>query len=166
VQPTCDKAFSGQAYGGNDGTVLYEAQLVPQGLDCKENFVVMYSYLPGADQLFATLHPPAENTNDPWEVVEHIRWTGINSDLQNPITLWYDDSFPYDGAPPHVNLVPCNSDPRLDKNDFELPANHGGLMPSEQTSCMLSSTDSAGTGPDDRIYDAWIYSNVDGTRGH
>ena len=112
---------------------------------------------------------PTEGGTDPWEVVEHIHWTGITLDTQNPITLWYDDSFPYDGAPPHVNLVPCNSDPRTDPNDFELPADHDGLMPDtnpETTSCMLSSTDSAGEGPDDRSYDAWIYSNVDGTRGH
>lgn len=165
VIPTCNTPFSGQAFGSAAGNVEYSAQLVPQGTECKDGFVVMYSYLPNTNELFATLHPPAENLNDPWEVVEHIHWEGITLDTQNPITLWYDDSFPYDGNP-HTNLVPCNLDPRDGPNDFELPASHGDLTPGTETSCMLSSTDSAGSGPDDRSYDAWIYSNVDGTRGH
>ena len=165
VQPTCDVPFSGQAYGGAAGNVVYEAQLVPQGTACKDNFVVMYSYLPGTNQLFATLHPPAEGGTDPWQVVEHIRWTGITLDTQNPITLWYDDSYPYDGNP-HTDLVPCNSDPRTNPNDFELPASYGTLLPGTETSCILSSTDSAGSGPDNRTYEAWIYSNIDGLRGH
>ncbi len=163
VQPTCLTPFSGQAFGSAAGTVIYEAQLVPQGTACKNDLVVMYSYLPGTNQLFATLHPPTEG-GAPWEVVEHLRWTGITFDIQNPITLWYDDSPPYDGVG-HTDLVPCNSDPRTNPNSFVLPT-HGDLTPGSETSCLLVATDSAGSGPDDRIYDAWIYSNVDGGRGH
>jgi hypothetical protein len=165
VTPTCGAAFSGQTYGGAAGNVLYEAQLMPHGTECKDNFVVMYSYLPDTNQLFATLHPPTQNNNDPWEVVEHIHWTGITLDTQNPITLWYDDSFPYDGNP-HTDLVQCNEDPRDPNGNPFVLLDHGDLTPGAETSCMLSSTDSAGAGPDDRSYDAWIYSNVDGTRGH
>ena len=165
VIPSCTTPFSGPAFGSAVGNVVYEAQLVPQGdTPCKDSLVVMYSYVPDTNQLYATLHPPTEGGTDPWEVVEHIRWTGITLDTQNPITLWYDDSPPYDGVG-HTDLIPCNLDPRDDPNSFVLPS-HADLTPGSETSCMLASTDSAGSGPDDRSYDAWIYSNVDGTRGH
>jgi hypothetical protein len=166
VMPTCEgDPFHGPAIGSADGNVVYEARLVPQsGRPCKSNLVVMYSYLPDINQLFATLHPPTGAANDPWEVVEHIHWTGITLDVQNPITLWYDDDPPYDGVG-HTDLVPCNSDPRATPTSFDLGA-HGDLTPGAEKSCMLVATDSAGSGPDDRIYDAWIYSSVDGTRGH
>jgi hypothetical protein len=164
VRPDCYEEFSGTAFGSAAGNVEYSAQLVPQDGDCKDSALVMYSYEPNTNQLFATLNPPTEDASDPWEVVEHIRWTGITLDTQNPITLWYDDVAPYDGVS-RTNLIPCDSDPRDDPTSFALPASHPELMPAGHTSCLLASTDSAGSGPDDRSYEAWIYSEVDGSRG-
>lgn len=180
VQPDCDSPFQGFGFGGTGGTVVYEAQLVPINGDCKLDQLVMFwstRSTPGSpdgdQELFATLNPVNENAA-PYEVVEHLRWTGISGDSQNPIKLRYDDIPPYDGVDTAIagndgwrEMKLCGSDPRPDKNDFEL----GGSTPAmpadtpAHTTCMLQSTDSAGTGPNLRVYDAWLFSTVDGARG-
>src|SRR5438034_7090536 len=102
-----------------------------------------------------------------------------------PITLKYDDTAPYDGVDyPAINNINgvgtndgwrvmklCGSDPRPnpDTSPFDLGGNTPAMPASDptdgpHTSCMLQSTDSAGTGPNFRTYDAWIFSNVDGGR--
>jgi len=162
VQPFCDKPFSGIGFAGTGGTATYSAQLVANG-GCKSDNVIMYSYTPGTNQLFAVLSPITPGPK--YETVEHIHWDGITLDTQNPITLWYDDTVPYDGGDKRT-LIPCNSDPRDPGDPFVLPVPHDSLLPGIETSCMLESTDSAGSGPDARTYDVWIYSNVDGGRGY
>jgi hypothetical protein len=163
VHPSCTAPFSGIGFAGTGGTATYSVQLVANG-GCKSDDMIMYSYTPGTNKLFAVLSPISPGAH--YESVEHIQWDGITLDTQNPITLWYDDTVPYDGAD-KVTLIPCNSDPRTDPESFTLPgsAPHSTLMPSGHTSCMLQSTDSAGSGPDNRSYDAWIFSTVDGGRG-
>jgi hypothetical protein len=165
VQPSCDEPFPGIAFGGTAGTVEYSAQLEPNAAgQCKDQNVVMFSFVPGTDRVFAQLSPIG--SGEDYEVVEHIEWSGITTDTQNPVTLWYDDVPPY-GDDRTVNLPLCNSDPRDPATPFELPgsAPHAGLLPGTHTSCMLESTDSAGTEANNRAYEAWIFSTVDGGRG-
>lgn len=181
VTPSCTSPFSGIGFGGTGGTVVYSAQLVASG-GCKSSNVVMYSYTPGTNQLFAVLSP-ATPGGTTYQVVEHISWTGITGDAQNPITLKYDDTAPYDGIDytgiNNIGGFPndgwrvmklCGSDPR--PNPSTSPFDLGGNTPAmpaadadgPHTSCMLESTDSAGTGTSGRVYDAWLFSTVDGAR--
>jgi hypothetical protein len=184
VTPSCEEPFSGIGFAGTGGVVTYTAQLVEDG-GCKEDNVVMYSYTPGTNQLFATLNPIAGGGTQ-YQVVEHIHWTGIGGDVQNPITLRYDDTAPYDGVDNaginNINggtndgwriMKMCGSDPRPAPDSFDL----GGVTPvmpsadplpagGQHSSCMLLSSFSAGDGPSDRAYDAWVYSLVDGARGN
>jgi len=166
VTPSCDVPFGeGNVFGSG---VEYSAQLSPNGTACKTGDVVMYTYnLDGTR--FATLHPASGSGT--FKVVEHIRWRGFG-EAQNPVTLWYDDDPPYDGANKKTMLL-CKSDPRTDPtgDPFVLPStvSDTDVLPTNETSCMLRSTDSAPASTDSdtsRAYDAWIYSNVDGTRGH
>ena len=55
VTPSCSAPFSGLPLGGT-GTVQYSAQLVSKDGACKNSKVVMYSYTPRENDLFATLH--------------------------------------------------------------------------------------------------------------
>lgn len=163
VQPSCDEPFSGLEFGATVGAVEYSAQLETNDGQCKDENVVMFSFTPGTDQVFAQLSPVA--SGEPYEVIERIQWSGITIDDQNPVELWYDDIPPYGDVKTPLRL--CNSDPRNPAIPFELPgdAPHTGLMPAGHTSCMLESTDSAGSGANNRAYEAWIFSTVDGGRG-
>ena len=179
--PTCDEPFQGHALSA---TVLYEAQLVFQSLVCKDGDVVMYSFAPGTNELFATLHPVTPG-GTPYQVVEHLRRTGIGGDIQNPITLQYDDIAPFDGVD-HAGgtndgwrlMKLCGSDPRpfpsnpplaAGESPFDLGGNTPAMPAADgdgpHTTCMLQSTDSAGTGTSGRTYDAWLFSIIDGARG-
>jgi hypothetical protein len=168
VHPTCapDPPFSGITFG-TTGTVEYTAQLISPDGPCKDRDVVMYSYSPGTNNLFATLNPTPGSSGATYAVIEHIHWTGLTGNAQNPVTLWYDDTAPYDGANKRTMGL-CGSDPRT--GDFTLPAGVTPAMPpadgaGPHTSCMLESTDSAGSGANSRVFDAWVYSSVDGARG-
>lgn len=179
VQPRCDEPFDGLKFGGTAGAVDYSAQLVENELGCKGDDVVMYSYTSGSGSFFATLNP-VTGGGPQYEVVEHIQWTGISGDVQNPITLRYDDIAPYDGVDTAGiagndgwrEMKMCGSDPRPDATSD--PFNLGGAIPDmppsdadgAHTSCLLTSTFSAGTGTGDRHYDAWVFSKVDGARGN
>jgi hypothetical protein len=166
VRPTCapDPPFSGITFG-TTGTVEYTAQLISPDGPCKDRDVVMYSYSPGTNNLFATLNPTPGTPGTPYAVIEHIHWTGLTGNTQNPVTLWYDDTDPYNGGDKRTMGL-CGSDPRT--GDFTLPAGVTPAMPlanPPHTSCMLESTDSAGSGTNARVFDAWVYSSVDGARG-
>ena len=167
VTPSCDEPFEGLTFGGG---VEYSAQLLAKDGECKTDDVVMYTYNDEGTR-FATLHPVAGG-GEPYKVVEHIRWRGFGAD-QNPVKLWYDDTPEdgYDGTDKR-DLLLCKVDPRPDPiaNPFDLPptVNDAVVLPVGETSCMLESTDSApasGDADSSRAYDAWIYSNVDGSRG-
>lgn len=170
VVPSCESTFSGTTLSG--GTAKYVAKLHspgPGGATCKSGELVMYTYKSGSD-LFATLHPTSGSGT--FKVVEHIHWEGLDvGNTQNPVTLTYDDTAPYDGADKRTMLL-CKKDPRPNAVDFpfDLPAGEltatfdATVLPSGETSCMIQSTDSAGTAENARTYDAWIYSNIDGSR--
>ena len=187
VQPSCTNPFFGTDLGGTGGTVQYSAQLTPENGVCKQDLVFMASFTSGTNdqsQMFATLSPlttgGAQN-----KVVEHIVWTGITKDIQNPITLRYDDTAPFNGVDnPGTStnegwrtMMLCGSDPRPFPSNPPLAANQspfdlGGNTPAmpaadgdgPHTTCMLQSTDSAGTGTSGRSYDAWLFSLIDGAR--
>jgi hypothetical protein len=175
VHPSCTEPFSGLGIAGT-GTATYSAQLVANN-GCKSDDVIMYSYTPGTNQLFATLYPLTPGGTK-YQVVEHIHETGISGSAQNPITLKYDDVAPYDGVDtPGIAgndgfriMRMCGSDPRSDPESFDLGGATPAMPPDDadgaHTTCMLTNTFSAGSGPTDRTYDAWLYSRVDGTRGH
>ena len=172
VEPSCTEDFGPDTgFGGVGDAVQYRARLELNSLgQCKEENVVMFSFVPDTNEVFAQLSPVG--SGEDYEVVERIQWSEITIDLQNPVTLWYDDIPPY-GDDRTRDLLPCNLDPRSPARPFELPGNapHPGLMPPvpagdpPHTSCLLESTDSAGSGPDNRTYEAWIFSTVDGGRG-
>lgn len=157
--------MTGTALGGIGGTVTYEAVLVAQGGVCKSGDAVMYSQPSAGNKFFATLHPVVPGGTN-YQVVEHIVWTGITGNVQNPVLLLYDDVAPFDGLAPSPwrTMLQCGSDPRPDPIgdpwdlDGNTPAMPAGSPP--HTTCMLQSTDIAGG-----IYDAWLYSNIDGSRG-
>jgi hypothetical protein len=165
VAPSCDEPFSTLDFSTGDGDVEYEARLITSG-ECKADPLVMYSYSDGANGLLLNLHPtntvncaavPRPATC--YDVLEHIVWTGIDRDSQNPVTLYYDDVPPYDGVDKRL-MLPCDSNTLT--GPWTLSANP--VMPGDHTSCLLESTDSAGAGVDDRSYEAWIFSSVDGYR--
>jgi hypothetical protein len=164
VTPSCIAPFDGHTFGGG---VEYSAQLLDEGDGCKTDDVVMYTRNNNGNRS-AALHPVAEG-GEPYKVVEHIAWRGFG-DGQNPIKLWYDDTAPYDGGDKREMLL-CKTDPRVHAtNPFALPAGveDADVLPAGHTSCMLESTDSAPASGDtdtSRAYSAWIYSNVDGSRG-
>lgn len=166
VDPSCSTSFSGTTLSGT--TAEYQAKLHSPdgGPTCKVGDLVMYTYKSGTE-LFATLHPTAVGTK--FKVVEHIRWEGLAGHAQNPVTLVYDDIAPYDGVDKRTMLL-CKKDPRPDPVGFPfdlasgpLPTLDAEVLPAGETTCMIESTDAAGsTGA---TFDAWIYSNVDGYRG-
>ncbi|HEX2346685.1 MAG TPA: hypothetical protein VHI12_08875 [Gaiellaceae bacterium] len=179
VQPSCTSPFFANDLGGTGGTVVYSAQLTPppNGV-CKQDLLLMTSVTSGtgdSSQMFATLSPlttgGAQN-----KVVEHIVWSGITKDIQNPITLLYDDIPPFDGVN-HAGgtndgfrvMQLCESDPRPNKNSFDLGGNTPSMPPADadgpHTTCMLQSTDSAGANTSNRSYDVWLFSLIDGLRG-
>ena len=175
--PRCDDDFGGTDFNGTGGTVEYRAQLVFQGTSCKNESVLMYSQTianpNGSNEFFATLNPVTPGGPE-YEVVERIHWEGATGDNQHLITLRYDDTRPYDGventSAPAIEgwrvMELCGSDPRPDPNDFELEAVSPALVPrlAPHTTCMLQSTDSRARGRT-TDYDAWLYSNIDGSRG-
>ncbi len=68
VQASCDHPFSpGPGFGGTGDAAQYSVQLVANNGACKTGNMVMYSYVPGTNQLFAVLSPAtpggAERTN-------------------------------------------------------------------------------------------------------
>jgi hypothetical protein len=171
--PSCDTPFNGIDFNGTGGTAEYFAQLVGVNGGCKTGNVVMYSYTEGTNKLFAALYPVTPG-GPLYEVVEHIHWTGITGNSQNMITLRYDDIAPYDGV--DTAGIPgndgwrvmkfCDDDPRPDPTaaPFDLGGNTPG-MPAGETTCILQSTDSAGTLLSGLSKDAWLFSFVDGARG-
>jgi hypothetical protein len=169
VTPSCSEPFSGLAFGG---TVEYEAQLELKDGECKDDDLVMFTYKDG-DDLFATLHPVTEpNVPDFFRVVEHITWEGVASAsdpyAQNPVTLWYDDIAPYDGVDtPGIagndgkwTMKLCKQDPRTGDFTLDPDIDDADILPTGETTCMILSTDLAGD-----KYEAWLFSNVDGSRG-
>ena len=168
VSTSCDVPFGPDDSESTSSPVQYTALLVRNSLgQCKDESVVMFARSAGPNDLEVQLSP-IDTDGPSFEVVEHIRLTGIDDDNQNPITIWYDDIGPTYGDVQRT-MLQCNSDPRdPDGSPFVLPAlppTGRGLLPGDHTSCMLESTDSAGSGPNDRTYDIWIYSSVDGKRG-
>jgi hypothetical protein len=173
-----DAPMSGIAFAGSGGTVEYRAVLVAKASnECKTGDAVMYSQTSAGNNFNATLYPLTPDPTKKFEVVENIKWTGITGNAQNPVTLQYDDIAPYNGVDtPGIagndglrTMLMCGSDPRLDPigDPFDLGGTHP-TMPdaaageSPHTTCMLRSTDIAGG-----IFDAWLYSTVDGYRtGH
>jgi hypothetical protein len=168
VTPSCAGTFQGAS---TDGTFEYKARLGLVNGHCKDSALVMETFRQTPSSLVATLHPIGNpGTTCPggancFPVVERIRWTGLGTP-QNPITLHYDDTYPYDGNGAPVMLM-CLSDPRvtpnapIDDDRFTLKTSLTGVLPTAvDTSCMIVSTDSAGGS-----YEAWIYSSVDGWKG-
>ena len=152
VEPTCGSTFSGAAL---EGTFEYTAQLsLPDGVSaCKSGDLVMFTYNSGSN-LVATLHPIGNPGGAKYPVVERIRWDGLGS-AQNPVTLYYDDAFPYDGADKRL-MLECTSDPR-DGSEFGLGPSPESVLTDDHTSCMIQSTDFAGG-----QYEAYVFSSVDG----
>lgn len=163
VPPSCTSPFFANDLGGTGGTVVYSALLTPVDGVCKEDLVLMTSFTSGtqdSSQMFATLSPLTTGAQN--KVVEHIVWTGITKDIQNPILLQYDDIPPFDGNGWRVMKL-CDNDPRPNKTSFDLGGFTPG-MPAGETTCMLQSTDSAGTDSSNRSYDVWLFSFIDGAR--
>ena len=162
--------MSGVGFAGTGGTLEYRAVLVAKADGtCKSGDAVMYSQTSAGNHFYATLYPVTANPANLYAVVENIHWTGITGSAQNPVTLQYDDIAPYDGVDTTSipgndgwrTMLRCASDPRPDPDGFSLgtpPADPG--MPTGETTCMLRSTDIAGG-----IFDGWLYSLVDGSRG-
>ena len=162
-----DAPMSGTGFAGSGGTLEYRAVLVAENGECKSGDAVMYSQTSAGNDFYATLYPVMPNTANNYAVVENIRWTGITGNAQNPVNLQYDDIAPYDGVDTTSiagndgwrTMLMCGSDPRPNPAGFGLGGADPG-MPSGETTCMLRSTDIAGG-----IFDAWLYSTIDGGRG-
>jgi len=159
VIPTCDgKTFTG---GSTEGTFDYTAQLAVGGV-CKHSALVMGTYIDG-NRRVATLHPTGTaGSGCPGPtclpVVERIRWGNLPL-IQHPLKLWYDDTYPYGDVTQEMPW--CTRDPRPDPAHFPfgLGSDLQGVLPGTHTSCMIISTETAGT------YEAYVFSSVDGYRG-
>ena len=168
VQPTigadCIEEFGPEALEGSQ-IVEYKAQLTNPGggSDCKDA-VVMYSYLDGSDP-YAVIRPTANaDPDDVYWVVERLRMNvpGVPVGAQNPVELEYDDDEPYGDV--YGTMKMCLKDPRVSNDDFALAEDPSlpAVMPSDETSCMIQSTDfpSGNT----YNYEAYIASAVDGIK--
>ena len=107
----------------------------------------------GGDQTNATEEP----------LVEKITWPYNASLGQNQFTMLYTDIFPFD-LTKLKTMQYCKLDPR-DGSEFTLQpqyqtsATKGDILPGTETSCLISTTESANT-----TYVAYVYSDIDGLR--
>jgi hypothetical protein len=99
-------------------------------------------------------------------MVERIRWS-FAGNTQNPFTVIYDDTFPFsraDAVPMHY----CKVDPRTSEFDLDPQFNDlsemGAVLPGSDTSCLISTTESADTATNMKFV-AYVYSSIDGWRG-
>ncbi len=114
VPASCNTILSGTVVGSS-GTFEYEARLSGSQTACKTGDLIMYTYQQGSTRV-ATLSPPGSNGGATFPVVERIKWTSVGAN-QNPITVKYDDVYPYNGKDANGNddlktMLMCNADPR------------------------------------------------------
>jgi hypothetical protein len=163
VAAQCNTSLNGTIVG-TTGTFEYEARLTGDVINCKSGDLVMFTYQQGQTRV-ATLSPPGPDAGTKFPVVERIKWTNVSTG-QNPITIKYDDVYPYDGtnvagASDLRTMLMCTSDPRPNPGTapFALGSNPDNVLTGDHTSCMIVSTESAGG-----TYEAYVYSKVDGYR--
>ena len=130
-------------------------------------FVVSYSDVDG--NKLASVRPIRTDL-PPIPMVEKITWSLADDGHQ--FTLVYDDTLPYgvastgpgDLAPKDMLL--CELDPRVTGSEFNLQAGFqttatsSSVLPSGETSCLISSTTDVASG----VYVAYVYSAIDGWR--
>jgi len=96
-------------------------------------------------------------------LVERITWPYDASKGQNQFTVLYTDDFPFDLTTVKA-MQYCKLDPR-DGSEFTLQqqygtsASKGSVLPGTETSCLISTTESANA-----MFVAYVYSAIDGLR--
>jgi SdrD B-like protein len=96
-------------------------------------------------------------------LVEKITWPYDATKGQNQFTVLYTDDYPFDLTKVKT-MQYCQLDPR-DGSEFTLQAQYqsssskGSVLPGTETSCLISTTESA-----DGTFRAYIYSTLDGLR--
>jgi hypothetical protein len=97
-------------------------------------------------------------------LVEKITWPYGASNGQNQLTLLYTDDYPFDLTKVKT-MQYCQLDPRELGSEFTLQAqyqssaNKGSVLPGTETSCLITTTESANA-----TFVAYVYSALDGLR--
>jgi hypothetical protein len=163
---------STQALGSNDfGNVPAVACTSPMGTPgsyqiqlahCKPNEFVFDSGTSASGSPFVSVWA-SDQTQPPVPMVEKITWPYDVTAGQNQFKVIYNDTFPFTATP--TNMQYCQLDPRTSTSSFDLQLPYqddsakGSVLPGTETSCLISTTESA-----DGHFVAWIYSDIDGWR--
>ena len=145
---------------GPFGEPGYEIQLAA----CKPNqsYVFNSGTTPGGKPFVSVTGGDQTNTTEE-PLVEKITWPYDPTQGQNQLELQYTDVFPYD-LTKLKTMQYCKLDPR-DGSEFTLEppydtiVSKGDILPGTETSCLISTTESA-----DGTYVAYVYSAIDGLR--
>lgn len=156
------------AGGGSPGPEMIETDdtrytVKVSGDTCKSGVFVLEAYSPEPTQRVANFHPLAGNPTEMY-LIEKMEWS-FEGDLQpDPAnrSLKYDDD-PTNGINP-LPMHYCLKDPRASPDPWTLIGDlTTGILPSGETSCLMTSTEKAPTSGSFRRED-WIFSSVDGYR--
>jgi SdrD B-like domain len=137
----------------------YTVQIQGGDLCNKSAEYVFEAYAENSAERVANFHSAAGGTGTV-QLVERMTWVFSGTDQPDPAnrSLKYDDD-----ASDGINPVPmpyCLKDPRLAGEEFLLdPSELTGVLPSGATSCLITTTESAGGDRTD-----FAYTEVDGYR--
>jgi hypothetical protein len=163
-----------QQFTGNDFGNVTSQLCVPGPFGEPGYMIQLAACKPGQSYVFNSGTTPAgkpfvsvwggDQTNTTEEpMVEKITWPYDASLGQNKFTLQYTDVFPFD-LTKLKTMQYCKLDPR-DGSEFTLEppydtiVSKGDILPGTETSCLISTTESA-----DATYVAYVYSAIDGLR--
>jgi len=136
---------------------------------CKSNTYVFNHGTTPAGRIFVSLWAHDQSQpNQP--LVEKITWPYNQSQGQNQFKVLYTDAFPFDLSQLH-EMKYCQVDPRdasdtsglklaaTGAHDYTQDASKAFVLPTGETSCLISTTESA-----DGTFVAFVYSDIDGFR--
>ena len=135
-----------------------------QFAECKPNQSYVFdSGTTPAGKPFVSVWAADQTNTTEVPLVERITWPYDVSMGQNQFAVLYTDAFPFDLAALEA-MQYCKLDPR-DGSEFTLQpqyqtsASKGDILPGTETSCLISTTESA-----DATFVAYVYSDIDGLR--
>ena len=135
-----------------------------QFADCKPNQSYVFdSGTTPAGKPFVSVWAGDQTNATEVPLVEKITWPYDASMGQNQFAVLYTDVFPFDLAALKA-MQYCKLDPR-DGSEFTLQpqyqtsASKGDILPGTETSCLISTTESANA-----TFVAYVYSAIDGLR--
>jgi hypothetical protein len=145
---------------GPFGEPTYQIQFA----ECKPNQSYVFdSGTTPAGRPFVSVWAGDQTNTTEVPLVERITWPYDVSQGQNQFEVLYTDLFPFD-LTALKTMQYCKLDPR-DGSEFTLQlqyqtsASKGSILPGTETSCLISTTESANA-----TFVAYVYSDIDGLR--